>query len=277
MLDNTANERPDWFEYWPIRNYLSSAPLDDAAYYGFFSPRFKQKTNLTAAAVRGFIAAETSSPDAVLFSPSIHNSAFYWNVFEQLVDAEHRGLKQVARRVFERLGVATDLDRLIGINDSRNTVYSNFFAATPRFWRAWLALNERLFEIAETVPAMRSAKRSGLRPTIGSERGVQMKVFIMERMASWLLASESGFTAAARDPFAARALRIYKLPLAIACDALKIAYATQRRAQYRDVYLMARGCRGLLSAQVRAGGALGLPGTAGALDRLQSYWREERR
>jgi hypothetical protein len=272
VLDNTANERPDWFEYWPIRRYFSTASLDDAAYYGFFSPRFKQKTNLTAAAVRDFIAAAPASPDAVLFSPSIHNSAYYWNVFEH-GDAEHQGLKQVAQRLFERLGVRTDLDRLI--NDSRNTVYSNFFAAKPRFWRAWLELNERLFAIAEAAgDALGEALRA---PTdYRGGRGVQMKVFIMERMASWLLASGSGFTAAARDPFAARS-RIYKLPLAIACDALKIAYATQGRAQYRDVYLWARGCRRLLSAQVRVGGALRLPGAAAGLEQLQSYWQEERR
>jgi hypothetical protein len=272
VLDNTANERPDWFEYWPIRRYLSSTPLDDSAYYGFFSPKFERKTNLSAAAVRDFIAADASSPDAMLFSPSIHNSAYYWNVFEH-GDAEHPGLKRIAQRVFDRLGVAADLDGLI--TDSRNTVYSNFFAAKPRFWRAWLELNERLFVLAETAgDELGEALRA---PTdYRGERGVQMKVFIMERMASWLLAADARFTAKARDPFAARS-RIYKLPLAVACDALKIAYATQGRAQYRDVFLWARGCRRLLNAQVRVGGALGLPGAAAGLRQLRSYWREARR
>jgi hypothetical protein len=35
------------------------------------------------------------------------------------------------------------------VTDSRNTVHSNYFAAKPRFWREWLAINEQLFSIAE--------------------------------------------------------------------------------------------------------------------------------
>ena len=28
VLDNASNERPDWFEYWPIRKYLLGETLD---------------------------------------------------------------------------------------------------------------------------------------------------------------------------------------------------------------------------------------------------------
>src|SRR5271155_4687271 len=82
VLDNTANLRPDWFEYWPMRNFLQHEALDDSAFYGFFSPRFKQKTNLDSAQVKQFIARCAASTEVVLFSPSIHNSAFFLNVFE---------------------------------------------------------------------------------------------------------------------------------------------------------------------------------------------------
>ena len=37
VLDNSANERPDWFEYWPIRRFLLSEALDENAFYGFLS------------------------------------------------------------------------------------------------------------------------------------------------------------------------------------------------------------------------------------------------
>jgi hypothetical protein len=152
VLDNSLNERPDWFEYWPIRNFLLNEALDEA----------------------------------------------------------------------ERLGLPDDLDSLV--SDSRNTVFSNYFIAKPRFWRAWLAINEKMFAIAETPSdALGEALRT---PT--SYRGgstVQMKIFIMERIATWLLTSDRSFAARVRDPFVARS-RIYKLPVAIVCDALKIAYAT---------------------------------------------------
>ena len=38
-----------------------------------------------------------------------------------------------------------------------------------------------------------------------------MKIFVMERMATWLLTRDRSFAARVRDPFVARS-RIYKLP-----------------------------------------------------------------
>ena len=46
VLDNSTNERPDWYEYWPIRKFLLNGPLDEDAFYGFLSPKFRLKTNL---------------------------------------------------------------------------------------------------------------------------------------------------------------------------------------------------------------------------------------
>src|SRR3984885_1071634 len=146
VLDNSTNERPDWFEYWPIRRFLLEEALDENTFYGFLSPKFKLKTSLSADAVREFILAADSAVDVVLLSPSIHNSAYYLNVFEH-GDAEHPGLKQVAQRLFERLGLPGDLGSVVF--GSRNTVHSNYFIAKPRFWRAWPAINEQMFAIAE--------------------------------------------------------------------------------------------------------------------------------
>src|SRR6266404_437943 len=147
VLDNSANERPDWYEYWPIRRFLLNEALDEDAFYGFLSPKFKLKTSLSADVVRESVLAADSATDVILLSPSIHNSAYYLNVFEH-GDAEHPGLKNVAGRLFERLDMQSDLDSLV--SDSRNTVHSNYFIAKPRFWRAWLAVNEKMFAIAET-------------------------------------------------------------------------------------------------------------------------------
>ena len=272
VLDNSANERPDWFEYWPIRKFLLGEALDENAFYGFFSPKFRLKTNLSAAAVRDFILTADSPADVILFSPSIHNSAYYWNVFDH-GEFEHPGLKHVATQLLERLDLPHDLDSLV--SDSRNTVYSNYFIAKPRFWRAWLAVNEKMFAIAETpADALGRALRSPTSYRGGSN--VQMKVFIMERMATLLLTVDHSFTARARDPFAAHS-RLYKLPVALACDALKIAYATQGRAQYRDVFLLVSGVRKFLNLQIRTGGELGFRRIASCLSALKSYWRQDLR
>jgi hypothetical protein len=272
VLDNSANERPDWFEYWPIRKFLLGEALDENAFYGFLSPKFHLKTNLNAAAVRDFISAVDCAADVILFSPSIHNSAYYWNVFDH-GDSEHPGLKRVARQVLERLDLPHDLDSLV--SDSRNTVYSNYFIAKPRFWRAWLAVNEKMFAIAETpADALGQALRSPTSYRGGSD--VQMKVFIMERVATLLLTVDRSFTARVRDPFAAHS-RLYKLPVALVCDALKIAYATQGRAQYRDVFLLVSGVRKFLNFQIRAGGGLGFRRIGSCLRALKSYWLQNHR
>jgi hypothetical protein len=147
VLDNSANERPDWYEYWPIRRYLLNEALDEQEFYGFLSPKFAHKTNLTAAMVGDLIRGCSSATDVILMSPSIHNSAYYLSVFEH-GEAEHPGLAAVAGRLFERVGAALNLDEFV--SDSRNTVHSNYFIAKPRFWRAWLAVTEAMFAIAET-------------------------------------------------------------------------------------------------------------------------------
>jgi hypothetical protein len=269
VLDNSTNERPDWFEYWPIRRFLLNEALDENAFYGFLSPKFKLKTSLSSAAVRDFILAAGSAADVILLSPSIHNSAYYLNVFEH-GDAEHPGLKNVAKRLLERLELPSDLDALV--SDSRNTVHSNYFIAKPRFWRAWLAINERMFAIAETPgDALGEALRAPA-PYRG-RLTVQMKIFVMERLATWLLTRDGSFTARVRDPFVARS-RIYKLPVAIACDALKIAYATQRRIQYKDVFLLLSGLHKFLNHQIRLGAALRLGRIRPTLHALKSYWLE---
>jgi hypothetical protein len=272
VLDNSANERPDWFEYWPIRRFLLNEVLDEDAFYGFLSPKFEFKTGLNSDVVRKFILAAGAATEVILLSPSIHNSAYYLNVFEH-GDAEHPGLKNVAKQLLERLDLPNDLDSLV--SDSRNTVHSNYFIAKPRFWRAWLAINERMFAIAETPSdALGEALRTPT--TYRGGANVQMKIFVMERMATWLLSSDQRFAARVRDPFVARS-RLYKLPVAIVCDALKIAYSTQGRAQYKDVFMLVRGLRKFLNLQIRLGGALGLRRVGSTLRVLKSYWQPDGR
>jgi hypothetical protein len=272
VLDNSGNERPDWFEYWPIRKFLLNQALDENTFYGFLSPKFKLKTSLSSADVREFILAAGSAVDVVLLSPSIHNSAYYLNVFEH-GDAEHPGLKSVAKALFDRLELFSDLDSLV--SDSRNTVHSNYFIAKPRFWRAWLAINEKMYAIAET-PGDALGEALCAPTTYRGAAHVQMKIFVMERVATWLLTSGSDFTAAVRDPFVARS-RIYKLPVAVMCDALKIAYATQGRSQYKDIFLLLRGLRKFLNFQIRLGGALGFRHVSPTLRVLRSYWLQDGR
>jgi hypothetical protein len=266
-LDNTANLRPDWFEYWPMRNFLLHETLDEQAFYGFLSPRFKQKTNLDAGAVKQFIARCGPNTEVVLLSPSIHNAAFFLNVFEH-GESEHPGLIEVARKFMLRADQPRPIDD--SVSDSRNTVHSNFFVAKPRFWRAWLTLTERLYQIAEDPDDPLGGELRQPTTYRGAE-SVQMKIFLIERIATWILMNDASFVVCVRDPFAARS-RIYKLPVAVICDALKIAYATQGRSQYKDVFLLVSKIRRRWTRQIRIGSALRVGGFHPLLRQLKSYW-----
>jgi hypothetical protein len=270
VLDNSANERPDWYEYWPIRRFLVNETLDESAFYGFLSPKFKLKTNLSAADVHEFIAASDPATEVVLFSPSIHNSAFFLNVFEH-GNAEHPGLLRVANEFFARIGRPQRLEGLI--SDSRNTVHSNYFIAKPRFWRAWLAITEQLYAIAAIPGDPLGAELSAATQYRG-RREVHMKIFLMERVATWILVTDRSFRALARDPFVARS-RIYKLPVAIICDALKIAYSTEGRGQYKDVFLLLRRFAKFWTLQIRLSSALNIRGARRSLQTLKSYWNRQ--
>jgi hypothetical protein len=268
VLDNSANERPDWYEYWPIRNYLLNQPLDEGAFYGFLSPKFRDKTNLNAAAVHEFVARETATTDVVLLSPSIHLTAYHLNVFAYGNEV-HPGLLQVAAQFFARIGQPADLHDLV--TDSRNEVHSNYMIAKPRFWRAWLNVTEQLFALAEspTDPLGAELRKP---TTYRGEQSVPMKIFIMERIATWILAQDPELVARVRDPFVARS-RIYKLPGAVVCDALKIAYASHgRRQEYRDLFNLISRLRKFLNLQIRLGGLLGFKPIRACLASLASHW-----
>jgi hypothetical protein len=272
VLDNTSNERPDWYEYWPIRKFLLNERLDDNSYYGFLSPKFKQKTNLSAAAALEFVRLKAATADIVLLSPSLQWTAYHWNVFK-FGDAVHPGLLSVADQFFRRIGQPTDLHELV--STSQNEVYSNYIVAKPRFWREWLGITEQLFALAESPEdpiGIALRKPTSYR----GSNGAQMKVFIVERIATWMLAREPSRVAAVRDPFVARS-RMYKLPGAIVCDALKIAYLSNRREEYKDLFDLVSACGRFLSWQIRLGSLFGSKPVRSCLQKLSSYWEKAAR
>jgi hypothetical protein len=225
-LDNLDNPRPDWREYWPIRQFLMNSTLDERARYGFFSPKFQAKTGLDATAAHAFLAA--SDAEVVLFSPFFDQSALFLNVYRQ-AEAHHPGIAAICDSVFRAHDPAFDTRN--EITHSTNTVFCNFFAASPRFWRAWLAVSESIFAQAEDPDAPLAAALNGGVP---HDRNIApCKVFVIERVASFLLSRQSwrvAMDARAAMPDGPR-------PALQRLDALKIAYARERQpavlANYR--------------------------------------------
>jgi 2-polyprenyl-3-methyl-5-hydroxy-6-metoxy-1,4-benzoquinol methylase len=229
MLDNLANPRPDWYEYWPIRRFLLEEPLDEAAFYGFFSPKFRFKTGLSAAQVRAFVTAAVNAAqaDVVLFSPQPDMGAFFLNVFEQ-GETFDPGLIDTCSQLLEGIGRAVPLRELV--MDSRQIVFSNYFVARPAFWREWLQLNEALFAVCEGPD---SPLREAL--CLPTSYPAQRKVFVQERMASLLLATQPQWRSVAHDPFgfAWSQSKLQQHPTeAYISDALKLAWRTQPFPEY---------------------------------------------
>jgi len=237
VLDNLANERPDWFEYWPIRNYLAANTLDEDAFYGFFSPKFGRKTMRSHAEVVQFVRDAAPRADVVLFSPQPDMAAFFLNVFEQ-AETFDAGLGAAFESFLAQVGRPVRLSALV--MDSRQIVFSNYFVARPAFWRAWSALADALFDVCEGPD---TALRRALTPPTSYPGGAQRKVFLSERIASLILTLEPRWRSVAADPFnmgwSASRFRDYPRE-AIISDALKIAYRDQGFPEYLQAFAKVR-------------------------------------
>ncbi len=256
-LDNAASARPDWYEYWPIRQFLAREELRDDTLYGFFSPRFALKTRLTGRQVREFARA-AGDVDVVTFSPHPDSSACFINVFEQ---GEHSvaGLLPAAKLFLREAAPGFDLDTFV--THSGNTVFSNYLLARPAFWRRWSELCGKLFAAAEPPPTPLHAllTRSHMFAMEGSERKpVQTKVFVMERLASVLL-QQNRVAVASYPPFTLPLSTRFadSMPQLVELDRLKRAFCDTQDVAHLYAYA---GKRSELLRRVFGDGQAALPG-----------------
>lgn len=243
-LDNLANERPDWREYWPIRRFLLDHALEADTYYGFFSAKFGTKTGLDAATVHAAIDCQGANADVISFSPFFQHIAVFLNAIEQGVACH--GLPDTFRQCAELIVPQFSAER--AVMTSLDTIYSNFFVARRDFWTEWLCQAERLFEIAEagSTPLAQAlnavvpyviqhdtpGKGSGPEaPTLYNVPGVPAKVFVIERLASLLLWSNPRWRVKSfARPGAATS------PDLVVLDALKIAYTQSGAEPYLEAF-----------------------------------------
>ena len=77
VLDARIENRHDWREYSPIRAFLLRNAMDDNALYGFFSPRFTEKTGLSYRQVTDFVGSATDPATVFTFSPQPDMASFF--------------------------------------------------------------------------------------------------------------------------------------------------------------------------------------------------------
>ena len=237
ILDNTNSERNDWREYWPIRNFLLGKTLDDEAFYGFFSPRFEEKTGLSHAQVTDYVRLTENDVGVVSFSPQPDMGAFFLNIFEQ-EELFQPGFVAISDDFFESIGISTNIEELV--MDSRHIIFSNYFVAKPIFWKSWLEINEKLFRVCEGAD---SALKQALTAQTANPGEVQRKVFLMERIASLMLTLQPAWKVRSFNTFrcawSASRLNQFRFE-AVLSDALKIAMNVQGFDDYRDAFAKVR-------------------------------------
>ena len=239
ILNNLDNAKPEWYELWPMLQYLNATALDDDCWLGFFSPKFTQKTGWTGANIKEFISRQSDSLEVAIFSQAWDQIAYFKNVFAQ-GEVWHPGLTDLAKSVMPAIGLDVDLDRLI--NHSENACFSNFLVAKPSYWRVWRDYAQRLFDLIES--GNHAVAVSGRQQVAYGhpDRLAPIRTFIQERLHSVIL-PDGHFEVAAYErlrehkPFArlfeSNASECLKLE---ACDSLKRLYTATGEAAYLEQY-----------------------------------------
>ncbi|WP_051237307.1 hypothetical protein [Ottowia thiooxydans] len=234
-LDNTASSRPDWFEYWPIRQTLLNNTFDDEEYLGFFSPRFKEKTRVSGNEVLAVMNRSTS--EVVNFSPFLDHSALFLNSFYH-AERVHPGCLNVSQEYLDKAGIPIQLRQLV--QDQTRTIFSNFFVAKYRFWKKWMLLADQLFQTCEEQDSALAEKLKA-NTQHRDTASYPMKIFIMERMVSLALELEGLDTETAVDhaktsPYGTG--HIFNSLLAL--DALKGQFVKTKVGYFLGMYLNMR-------------------------------------
>jgi hypothetical protein len=101
-LDNSENERPDWYELWVIRHYLTTHALEENSWYGFLLPKFGLKTGFSANQLNQFIEHLDPCYDVVLINYCFDQIAYFQNPFEQ-GEYWHPGISALTQNIINQI------------------------------------------------------------------------------------------------------------------------------------------------------------------------------
>lgn len=235
-LDNTKGPA-DWFEFYPIMEFLKKTQLQANAWYGFLSPKFQQKTGIPAPEVINLISRYGDQANVAIFSPAWDQLAYFRNPFEQ-GEFAHPGLLEISQKFIDKISLNIDLTKLVTY--SSTAVFSNFIIAKSEYWTRWLKIAEQFYSYSEE-------NRLGATSYLDSKNKMgPMKVFIQERLSSLILSQENfktlaldfGQSAPIFDQLFDNNPRTRKMLQT--CDLLKEKFATTQDESYLSMYMKIR-------------------------------------
>ncbi len=231
-LDSLADGRPDWREFWPIRNHLMNHVLEDDVFYGFFAPPLTAGM-LDAEKIRDFAQQHGQDHDVLIFSPFWDLNSLFVNSFVQ-GDFFHPGLLDCSQQFAQSAGLDLRLAELVMHGD--NTAFCNGFVAKKKFWLHWLELGEKLCRTADDGQG--DLTQALNQNTVYSLDPLPQKIFVQERLVNMLLAGPE---------FKSKAWNLFGLPSsitplnpfksqAVIANALKMAHAQSGDALYLEEF-----------------------------------------
>ena len=122
---------------------------NDSDLYGLFSPKFNEKSGLSAGIVVDFINQQPKA-DIYLFNPFPMHVYRYLNVWQQ-GEQNHAGLVRLAKQMFK----AADIDfnpELPHRNSIKSTVYCNYWVAKKSFFDQFIPFVKSLDQAIENMP-----------------------------------------------------------------------------------------------------------------------------
>jgi hypothetical protein len=200
--DNRENLRPEWCEYWIMRQAGQSMERHFDELTGFFSWKFRRKLNLEFSQIEGFIQAYPGY-DCYIFNPAVFQGAFFQNVWQQ-GEAWLPGLTRMAQSLLDALGHCINLTS--SVDHHLSVAFANYWIARRPFWRAWLDFMEPVFEQIESEKSV--AGSPFWQPCCGSAGGedhvqaLPSIPFLVERLFSAFVKMHPQFRIAAWEfPF----------------------------------------------------------------------------
>lgn len=240
-LDNTENKRPDWFEFWVILNFLQKHQLADNTWYGFLSPKFREKTGIESGNLLGIIDAVDLQADVLLVDYGWDQIAYFKNVWEQ-GEKWHPGLKELTQYFLDASGRNLRLDDIV--TSSTTAVFSNFIIAKKQYWLDWLQIATEFFDFVEHGEGKERLNGSVSYGNV--HRLFPMKTFVQERFPSILL-SRGGYRVLNVDTSDRAPVfeRLFETDhqtrrLLQTCNMMKSLYGMEGDKTYLDTYFKLR-------------------------------------
>ena len=183
--DNTANDNPEFREYWLFVNFYEKGRHQEADLTGIVSQKFYEKTQIRGSEFINFIE-QNQGFDVYFINPlpfTINAYAFK-NVWRQ-GEFYHPGLFDFMQNLLDKLGYGIDLGAIR--NSEQTLLFSNFWIGSSYFWDEYMKFTRPVydylrFEMSEEEKAIVSKE---------ADRVIKINYtpFIFERMFSTLLAT----------------------------------------------------------------------------------------